>query len=241
MGRPVSIQQNPSTTGHSSRCKLVQISFARVLAALPSCSVWGVIWLFSHAQGYQCHPYGMARLRLASSRSGFVRLVLLRLEYWQGSRRRPRVGGCGWWSAGPPCGGLAGRGAYLACLGRFGGRGRRCGRWLVLYLSRAPWRALAAQLRAFGVMAGACLSVPLAWPSRAARGWRWRGLDWWRVALAAVAVRAAPVAAVAVAGAPVKRARRRGPYTGRGGVALVAWSECQRTGATGVAGVIAVL
>ena len=27
---------------------------------------------------------------------------------------------------------------------------------------------------------------------------------------------------------------------GRGGVALVAWSDCQRTGATGVAGVVAV-
>lgn len=91
----------------------------------------------------------------------------------------------------------------------------------------------------YGVMAGAGLSWPLAWPSRAARGWRWRGLDWWRVVLAAVAVRAAPVAAVAVAGAPAKRARRRGPYTGRGGVALVAWSECQRTGAAGVAGAAA--
>ena len=51
----------------------------------------------------------LARLRLASSRSGFVRplfgMVRLRLEYWQGSRRRPLVCGCGWWSAGPPCGG----------------------------------------------------------------------------------------------------------------------------------------
>ena len=71
----------------------------------------------------------------------------------------------------------------------------------------------------YGVMAGTELSVPLAWPSRAARGWRWRGLDWWRVALAAVAVRAAPVAAVAVAGAPVKRARRRGPCGG-------CWRRC---------------
>lgn len=108
---------------------------------------------------------------------------------------------------------------------------------LVAFLG-ARWRPIYGPC---GVMAGADLSLPLAWPSRAARGWRWRGLDWWRVALAAVAVRAAPVAAVAVAGAPVKRARRRGPYTGRGGVALVAWSECQRTGALGVAGVIAVL
>ena len=61
MGRPVFIQQNPSTTGHSSRRKLVQISFARVLAALPSCSVWGVIWLFSKGQSYRytCRPYGL--------------------------------------------------------------------------------------------------------------------------------------------------------------------------------------
>lgn len=61
MGRPVSIQQNPSTTGHSSRRKLVQISFARVLAALPSCSVWGVIWLFSKGQSYRytCRPSGL--------------------------------------------------------------------------------------------------------------------------------------------------------------------------------------
>ena len=71
----------------------------------------------------------------------------------------------------------------------------------------------------YGVMAGAGLSVLLAWPSRAARGWRWRGVDWRRVALAAVAVQAAPVAAVAVAGAPVKRARRRGPCGGR-------WRRC---------------
>lgn len=61
MGRPVSIQQNPSTTGHSSRCELVQISFARVLAALPSCSVYGVIWLFSKGQSYRytCRPSGL--------------------------------------------------------------------------------------------------------------------------------------------------------------------------------------
>lgn len=60
-GRPVSIQQKPSTTGHSSRCKLVQISFARVLAALPSCPVWRVIWLFSKGQSYRytCNPYGL--------------------------------------------------------------------------------------------------------------------------------------------------------------------------------------
>ena len=61
MGRPVSIQQNPSTTGHSSRCELVQISFARVLAALPSCPVWRVIWLFSKGQSYRytCRPSGL--------------------------------------------------------------------------------------------------------------------------------------------------------------------------------------
>lgn len=42
----------------------------------------------------------LARLRPASSRSGFVRplfgVVRLRLEYWQGLRRRPRLRGCGW-------------------------------------------------------------------------------------------------------------------------------------------------
>ena len=59
MGRPVFIQQNPSTTGHSSRCELVQISFARVLAAPPSYSVLGVIWLFSKGQSYRytCNHY----------------------------------------------------------------------------------------------------------------------------------------------------------------------------------------
>lgn len=40
------------------------------------------------------------RLRLASSRSGFVRplfgVVRLRLEFWQGLRRRPRLRSCGW-------------------------------------------------------------------------------------------------------------------------------------------------
>lgn len=53
--------RRPSTTVHSSRRKLVQISFARVLAALPSCSVWGVIWLFSKGQSYRytCNPYGL--------------------------------------------------------------------------------------------------------------------------------------------------------------------------------------
>lgn len=142
---------------------------------------------------------------------------------------------------GPPCGGLAGLGANLARRGRFRGRWRRYGWRLVLYLGRVPWRALAAHLRALWLVAGVGLSLPLAWPLRAAFRWRWRGVDWWRVVLAAVAVQAAPVAAVAVAGAPVKRARRRGPYTGRGGVALVAWSDCQRTGAAGVAGVVAVV
>ena len=91
-----------------------------------------------------------------------------------------------------------------------------------------------------GGVAGVGLSVLLAWPLRAACRWRWCCLDWWRVVLAAVAVRAAPVAAVAVAGGPVKRARRRGPFAGRGGVALVAWSDCQRAGAAGVAGAVAV-
>lgn len=83
------------------------------------------------------------------------------------------------------------------------------------------------------------LSVLLAWPLRAAFRWRWRRLDRLRVVLAAVAVWTAPAAAVAVAGASIKRARRRGSFAGRGGVALVAWSDCQRTGAAGVAGVAA--
>ena len=83
------------------------------------------------------------------------------------------------------------------------------------------------------------LSVLLAWPLRAAFRWRWRGLDRLRVVLAAVAVWVAPVAAVAVAGASIKRVRRRWPLAGRGGVALVAWSDCQRVGAAGVAGVAA--
>lgn len=107
---------------------------------------------------------------------------------------------------------------------------------LVAFLG-ARWRPVCGPC---GVVAGVGLSVLLAWPLRAARGWRWRGLDRLRVVLAAVAGRAAPAAAVAVAGASIKRARRRGPYAGRGGVALVAWSDCQRTGAAGVAGVVAV-
>lgn len=100
----------------------------------------------------------------------------------------------------------------------------------------ARWRPFCGPC---GGVAGGGLSLLLAWPLRAAFRWRWRGLDWWRVVLAAVAVWAAPVAAVAVAGASIKRARRRWPLAGRGGVALVAWSDCQRVGAAGVAGVAA--
>lgn len=75
----------------------------------------------------------------------------------------------------------------------------------------ARWRPFCGPC---GVVAGVGLSLPLAWPLRAARGWRWRGLDRLRVVLAAVAVWTAPAAAVAVAGASIKRARRRGPFAG---------------------------
>ena len=115
----------------------------------------------------------------------------------------------------PPCGG-SGRGACLARRGRFRGRWRPLRLRLVCTLAAslgALWRPFCGPC---GVVAGVGLSVLLAWPLRALRGWRWCCLDWWRVVLAAVAVRAAPVAAVAVAGAPVKRARRRGPCAGRG-------------------------
>lgn len=139
----------------------------------------------------------------------------MRLEYWQGSRRRPRVCGCGWWSAGPPCGGLAGLGAYLARRGRFRDRWRRFGWRLVLYLGRVPWRAFAARLRALW-RGGWCWSVLAPCVALAGRVSLVLARScWWRVALAAVAVWAAPVAAVAVAGAPVKRARRRWPLAGR--------------------------
>ena len=54
---------------------------------------------------------------------------------------------------GPPCGGLTGLGANLARRGRFRGRWRRYGWRLVVYLGRAPWRALAARLRALWLVA----------------------------------------------------------------------------------------
>lgn len=120
----------------------------------------------------------------------------------------------------PPCGGLAGLGAYLARRGRFRGRWRRYGWRLVLYLGRVPWRApcgpFAGLVAGWLVLVCPCSLRGPCGPRFAGAG---AGLDWWRVALAAVAVWAAPVAAVAVAGAPVKRARRRGPYTGR-------WRRC---------------
>ena len=101
----------------------------------------------------------------------------------------------------------------------------------------ARWRPVCGPC---GGVAGNGLSVPLAWPLRAARGWRWRGLDMLRVVLAAVAVWTAPAAAVAVAGAYIKRARRRGPFAGlaalrwwrgqivkeRARLALLALSRC---------------
>ena len=45
----------------------------------------------------------------------------------------------------------------------------------------ARWRPFCGPC---GVVAGVGLSLPLAWPLRAARGWRWRGLDRLRVVLA---------------------------------------------------------
>lgn len=166
------------------------------------------------------------RLRLASSCSGFVRplfgVVRLRLEFWQGSRRRPRVCGCGW------CPGVARLTAVVLALVltlpavavSLAAGGVMGGGWCCTLAA-----FLGARLRPVcgpcGGVAGAGLAVLLAWPLRAAFRWRWRGLDWWRVVLAAVAVWAAPVAAVAVAGAPVRRVRRRGPW--RAVVALRWW------------------
>lgn len=89
---------------------------------------------------------------------------------------------------------------------------------LVLYLGRVPWRALAVLLRA--LWRGSCIICPvlLAWPLRALRGWRWCGVGWWRVVLAAVAVRASLLTAVAVDSASVKRAHLLGPWR--------AWWRC---------------
>lgn len=159
------------------------------------------------------------RLRLASSCSGFVRplfgVVRLRLEFWQGSRRRPRVCGCGW------CPGVARLAAVVLALVltlpavavSLAAGGVMGGGWCCTLAA-----FLGARLRPVcgpcGGVAGAGLAVLLAWPLRAAFRWRWRGLDRLRVVLAAVAVRTAPAAAVAVAGASIKRARRRGPYFG---------------------------
>ena len=83
-GRPVSIQQKPSTTGHSSRCKLVQISFARVLAALPSCPVWRVIWLFSKGQSYRytCNPYGLPWAGPAACCASALPAACRALHFW---------------------------------------------------------------------------------------------------------------------------------------------------------------
>lgn len=83
-GRPVFIQQKPSTTGHSSRCKLVQISFARVLAALPSCPVWRVIWLFSKGQSYRytCNPYGLPWAGPASVCASALPAACRALHFW---------------------------------------------------------------------------------------------------------------------------------------------------------------
>lgn len=77
---------------------------------------------------------------------------------------------------GPPCGGLTGLGANLARRGRFRGRWRRYGWRLVCTLAAllgARWRPVCGPC---GWWLSCGLSVLLAWPLRAARGWRWRSL-----------------------------------------------------------------
>lgn len=154
-----------------------------------------------------------ARLRLASSRSGFVRplfgVVRLRLEFWQGLRRRPRVCGCGWWSTWP----ALWRSCWPWC--------KPCPPWpfpwplaaLWVAAGVVPWpRSLARAGGPFaGLVAGGCLAV-CPCPLRGPCGRRVAGagvvLIGCAVVLAAVAVWAAPAAAVAVAGASIRRARR---------------------------------
>ncbi len=122
---------------------------------------------------------------------------------------------------------VAGRGAYLARLGRFRGRWRLLARgWCntLPALLGALWRPFC------GPCGGGCMRFVLA-PCAALAGLAWLALaavDSLRVVLAAVAVWAAPAAAVAVAGASIKRAPAAvGPCGPCGGVTLVAWSNCQ--------------
>ena len=188
----------------------------------------------------------LARLRLASSRSGFVRplfgAVRLCLEYWQGSRRRPRVCSCGWCPAWP----ALRRSCWPWC--------KPCPPWPF------PW-----PLAALWVAAGV---VP--WPRPLARaGGPFAGLvAWWLVVVCPCPLRGPHGRRVAGAGVvliycawslpplrfgPLQPPPLRllvhissapaavGPWRAAGGVALVAWSDCQRTSADYVAGVVAVL
>lgn len=141
---------------------------------------------------------------------------------------------------GPPCGGLAGLGANLARRGRFRGRWRRCRLRLVVYLGRVPWRALAARLRALWL--GGCLAVcpcPLRGPCGrrvAGAGVVLIGCAWSLPPLRFGPLQPPPLRLlVHLSSAPAVWR----PLAGRGGVALVAWSDCQRTCAAGVAGVAA--
>ena len=165
----------------------------------------------------------------------------MRLEYWQGSRRRPRVCGCGWWSEWPalrrsfcpwclPCPPWP----FLWPLAAFAG----CGWCRTLAASLgARWRPVCGPC---GGVAGFGLSVLLAWPLRALRGWRWCCLDggaWSLPPLRFGPLQWPPLRSLVLqSSAPAAV----GPFAGRGGVALVAWSDCQRAGAAGVAGAVAV-
>ena len=90
----------------------------------------------------------------------------------------------------PPCGGLAGLGAYLARRGRFRDRWRRFGWWLVYTLAAFRWRwpgldwwrvvLAAVAVRAAPVSAVAVAGAPV---KRARRRWPLRAvvaLRWWR-------------------------------------------------------------
>lgn len=141
----------------------------------------------------------------------------------------------------PPCGGFAGRGACLARRGRFRDRWRRCGWRLVLYLGRVPWRAPCGPFA--GLVAGwlvlvcpcslrgpcgprfACAGAVLTGGAWSLPPLRFGPLQW--PPLRSLVLQSSAPAAV-------------GPWRAAGGVALVAWSVCQRAGAAGVAGVVAV-
>lgn len=137
---------------------------------------------------------------------------------------------------------LAGLGAYLARRGRFRGRWRRYGWRLVLYLGRVPCRAFAARLRALW-RGGWCWSVlapcvALGGPCVAGAGAGVTGGAWPLPPLRCGSLQWPPLRSLVLqSSAPAAV----GPFAGLvGGVALVAWSDCQRAGAAGVAGAVAV-